>query len=72
VLRKGFNGGYKYKIVSYSGEARLAMEPDKNQYSHPHDALQYMMMGGGEYKVVRGQTGNTFKTYQANTNWKVF
>ena len=72
VLRKGFNGGYKYKIVSYSGEARLAMEPDKNQYSHPHDALQYMLMGGGEYKVVRGQNSKPFKTYQANTNWKVF
>ena len=72
VLRKGFNGGYKYKTVSYSGETRLAMEPDKNQYSHPHDALQYMMMGGGEYKVVRGQNRNTMKPFIMDTNWKVF
>ena len=72
VLRKGFNGGYKYKTVSYSGEARLALEPDKNQYSHPHDALQYMMMGGGEYKVVRGQNRNHTKTYQMDTKWSVF
>ena len=72
VLRKGFNGGYKYKTVSYSGETKLALEPDKNQYSHPHDALQYMMMGGGEYKVVRGQNKLHNKTYQMNTNWKVF
>lgn len=72
VLRKGFNGGYKYKIVSYSGEQKLAMEPDKNQYSHPHDALQYMMMGGGEYKIVRGNNQKLNKTFITNTKWKVF
>ena len=72
VLRKGFNGGYKYKEVSYSGEKRLALEPDKNQYSHPHDALQYMMMGGGEYKVVRGQNKGTLRTYTMKNNWSVF
>ena len=72
VLRKGFNGGYKYKTVTYSGETKLALEPDKNQYSHPHDALQYMMMGGGEYKIVRGQNTKPMKTYFMKNNWKVF
>lgn len=73
VLRKGFNGGYKYKQVSFSGETKLALEPDKNNYSHPHDALQYMLMGGGEYKEARGISKlNRNKEYIADTNWSVF
>ena len=41
VLRKGFNGGYRYRRIQVAGEARYKDEPDKNEYSHPHDALQY-------------------------------
>jgi len=40
VLRKGFNGGYQYRRLKVSGE-RFTDTPDKNEYSHPHDALQY-------------------------------
>lgn len=41
MLRKGFRGGYHYRRVQVSGEARYQDEPYKNKYSHPHDALQY-------------------------------
>jgi hypothetical protein len=44
VLRKGFNGGYKYERIQVSGEARYKEQPAKNSYSHPHDALQYLTM----------------------------
>lgn len=45
VLRKGFMGGYAYKRVQVSGEERYRDKPDKNDYSHPHDALQYLVAG---------------------------
>lgn len=47
VLRKGFNGGYKYRRIQVVGEERFTEEPMKNSYSHPHDALQYVAMETG-------------------------
>lgn len=44
VLKKGFISGYEYKRVKVSGTARYKDVPDKNAYSHPHDALQYLCM----------------------------
>jgi hypothetical protein len=41
MLRKGFQGGYQFRRMQTSKE-RYADKPDKNQYSHPHDALQYI------------------------------
>lgn len=40
TLRKGFMGGYCYRRMQVSGE-RYTEAPDKNAFSHPHDALQY-------------------------------
>lgn len=40
-LRKGFLGGYRFTRVQVSGEERYRDVPEKNRYSHPHDALQY-------------------------------
>ena len=45
VLRKGFNGGYKYDRIQISGEERFKDKASKNSYSHPHDGLQYMCLG---------------------------
>jgi len=44
VLVDGFNGGYQYRKLEVPGEDRYTMEPNKNQYSHPHDALQYLCL----------------------------
>jgi len=42
VLRKGFRGRYQYKKMKIAGaQERFHDKPDKNEYSHPHDALQY-------------------------------
>jgi hypothetical protein len=41
-LRKGFMGGYHRRRMQVSGPERYAIGADKNQYSHPHDALQYI------------------------------
>lgn len=40
MIRKGFIGGYQYRRVLTSKE-KYTDKPDKNHYSHPHDALQY-------------------------------
>jgi len=43
TLRKGFQGRYQYKRLKIAGtEERFQDTPDKNAYSHPHDALQYV------------------------------
>lgn len=52
VLRKGFAGGYCRRFVKASGSAQLHEQPAKNSFSHPHDALQYLLLGGGEHNVV--------------------
>lgn len=44
VLRKGFNSGYHFKRVQVSGQLVFSIKANKNKYSHPHDALQYLCM----------------------------
>ena len=44
VLREGFNGGYHYPQLKVVGDPRYKEEPDKNEYSHPHDGLQYLCL----------------------------
>lgn len=52
MLRSGFLSGYHYKRMAVGGAARYDDKPDKNKYSHVHDALQYMMLGGGESRKL--------------------
>ena len=53
VLRKGLAGAYCYKRVQVSGDERFKDTPDKNEYSHVADALQYCLIGGGAGDSVR-------------------
>jgi hypothetical protein len=41
MLRKGFNGGYRYERLRVSGTSRFKDRPVKDKFSHIHDALQY-------------------------------
>ncbi len=41
MIRRGFNGRYQYKRLQVVGEERFRDIPDKNDFSHLHDALQY-------------------------------
>lgn len=47
VLNRGFEEGYRYKIKRDVTSIGTDEKPEKNQYSHPHDALQYMVLGEG-------------------------
>ncbi len=55
MLRKGFSGGYHYKRVRVVGDERYHDKPDKNAFSHPHDALQYLLSGAGEGRALLGK-----------------
>lgn len=59
TLRKGFLGGYCYKRVQVSGN-RYKDKPDKNEYSHPHDALQYLALSLSEQRnrMLKAATRN--------------
>jgi hypothetical protein len=50
-LREGFNATYRYKKVRPNEEV-YHEEPEKNEASHPHDGLQYALLGGGEHTAV--------------------
>ncbi len=54
-LIKGFEGGYHYRRLPVSGAEKYEDFPNKNRFSHPHDALQYLLMSGGEGKLLLGQ-----------------
>lgn len=41
TLRKGFMGGYHRRRLQVTGAERYSADPEKNSFSHPHDALQY-------------------------------
>ena len=62
MLRKGMNGGYKYKRLQVSGE-EFKKVPDKNKYSHVCEALQYAAMGAGKgYDVISSHSNiNQYK-----------
>jgi hypothetical protein len=42
MLIEGFRGSYHWKL---GGGVPIVGKPDKNEFSHPHDALQYVMGG---------------------------
>lgn len=55
MLRKGFASHYRYQIQRVGGLAKTADKPEKNDWSNPHDALQYLELGDkGRYGVVAG------------------
>jgi hypothetical protein len=57
TLIAGFEGGYHYKRQGNSSAEQYEPKAHKNRFSHPHDALQYAVIGGGEGRHVL--SGNT-------------
>ena len=51
-LISGFEGGYQFKRQFYMGTEKYEEKPNKNRFSHVHDALQYAFLGGGEGRRV--------------------
>lgn len=55
VTRKGLQGGYAYKRIRVVGSDRFRDMPDKNKFSHPCEAGQYLVLGAGEGANVMGE-----------------
>ena len=56
TLRKGFNGGYRFRLMQISGNTKFKEVPEKNLYSHVHDAFQYLCMGVNQ-QTAQAATG---------------
>ena len=52
TLRKGMAGGYHRRRLQVKGEERFRDVPDKNQFSHICEALEYDCVSAGEDRVV--------------------
>ena len=73
VLKAGFNRGYAYPRLQVSGAVRYGDRPVKNRYSHPHDALQYMMLGAGEgFDVIKAAKSQSSKPVVATKSFNPF
>lgn len=51
TLRRACIDGYHYRKLKVVGD-RYDDKPEKNQYSHPAEGLQYLLLGGGEGRVA--------------------
>ena len=53
VTRRGFAQGYQFSKVERANNSGIYVPPVpvKNEYSHPHDAVQYLAMGALRYPL---------------------
>jgi hypothetical protein len=61
IIRRGFNGRYQYRRLQVVGEDRFKDVPDKNDYSHLQDALQYA--------ALHSQTMNNSQEWGTKINY---
>lgn len=74
VIRQGFNATYRYRRRKPDEES-YHEEPEKNEASHPHDALQYLLAGGGEHEAVMDRNterGRAMTRRQREHEWDPF
>lgn len=45
IMREGFLGGYHYRLLHFIDKEKYTDKPDKNEFSHIHDAVQYPLLG---------------------------
>jgi len=72
TLKKGFTSGYCRRRINAKGPPRYEERANKNKYSHPHDALQYLFLGAGEGRTLTQGQGRTKPKGKAKTKWKLF
>lgn len=70
LLRRACIDGYRFRKLNVMGN-RYADEPEKNDYSHVAEALQYQVLGsGGVGELIRGNRNrNRSRPTQADSNW---
>jgi hypothetical protein len=71
MIRKGLQGGFCYRRIQVSGD-RYTDEPDKNEYSHPVEALEYALQGEGEGRQALTRAQSFDRPMQAKVAFSVF
>ncbi len=71
MTRKGLQGGFCYRRIQTTSE-RYTDEPDKNEYSHPCEALEYGLQGEGEGREALIPQNVTTEVVQAQVGFNVF
>lgn len=72
-LKKGFVSGYHYPKIGKVGSTRTADKPEKNKYSHVHEARQYGMCGAGfARKAIQKEKRQNDRPTQAKTKFSVY
>lgn len=71
MIRRGLAGKYNFKRIQVIGDEKYHDQPDKNDYSHPVEALQYAMLAAGSDPIrTRGPVGQQLTTpIQADTHF---
>ena len=65
-LRKALTGGYYFKREAIgAGQERFKDVPFKNNFSHIGDAFGYLMLGGGEHRILTRKNAQFGKNEQA-------
>lgn len=80
MIRKGFASHYRYGVQIVAGNRRTSDKPEKNDFSHPHDALQYVVLGskgrhgviGGDGKHRRPNSTSTTGATVLRSGWRPF
>lgn len=52
TLIAAFDGGWHYRRLRVIGAEKYAEEPEKDEYSDPADACGYLLLGGGEGRML--------------------
>jgi hypothetical protein len=72
MLRRALAGGYRYKQQRLGLGLNYSETPEKNEFSHVADALQYLLSGGGEASVVLGKQRRGPRAAFAVTDYPTF
>lgn len=72
VLRNGLAGGFCYRRIQVSGDAKYTDEPDKNKYSHIVEAAEYGLQGEGEGRQALTRAQGMRKPIISKVSFSVF
>jgi hypothetical protein len=71
TLIAALDGGWHYRRMKVVGE-RYAEEPEKDEYSDPADAFGYLLLGGGEGRLLLGGTAEPKRPTQTRRDYNPF
>lgn len=71
MIRRGLGGRFRYRRIQVSGE-RYEEKVEKNEYSHPCEALEYAMLGGGENARIPVGHKPLTAPIRVKNDWSVF